>query len=141
MKKLFSILTVLLVVTAMLHLSVARHYCGGELVASRISLTGGLATCGMENTEGSHPFNNDSDHFGTHCCDDVLTFYSITNNYTTTANAAAEFLTAKIPVPDLQPESLVRFSVISIQNWPDISPPGFLMTTSVDLSAIRVLRI
>jgi hypothetical protein len=35
------------VLTAMLHLTVATHYCG-EVAASRISLSGKLASCGME---------------------------------------------------------------------------------------------
>ena len=125
----------------MLHFSVARHYCGGKYVASKISLSGALANCGMEETEGSCPYQHDGDQLESHCCDDDLTAYSIDNNYTPTAKTASEFSAAKIAVTDLAYESLVRFPVINCQSWSDISPPGSLMTSSVNLSDIRVLRI
>ena len=32
----------------MFHISVATHYCGGQIAASRVTLTGKLASCGME---------------------------------------------------------------------------------------------
>lgn len=134
-------MTVLLILTGMLHISVARHYCGGKFVASKISFSGALATCGMEDTNGSCPYDNDGDQLESHCCADELTAYSIDNKYTPTAKTATEFSAAKITVPDLTYESLARSPVIKCQNWSDISPPGFLMTSSVNLSDIRVLRI
>jgi hypothetical protein len=140
-KQLFSILTVLLVVTAMLHFSVARHYCGGELVASRISLSGALATCGMEDTGAACPYDHDGDRIESHCCDDVLTSYSIDNNYTPATKAAAGLSQGKIPAPVMLLESPVRSSFIIHKTWSDISPPGQLMTSSVDLTHIRVFRI
>lgn len=125
----------------MVHISVARHYCGGKLVASKISLSGTLATCGMEETDESCPYDHDGDQLDSHCCEDYLTAYSIDNNYTPAAKTAPELSAARIAVPDLSYESLVRYTVINSQSWSDISPPGLLMTSSVDLSDIRVLRI
>jgi len=125
----------------MLHFSVARHYCRGELAATKISLSGALATCGMEDTEGGCPYDNDGDQLESHCCEDDLTAYSIDKNYTPTAKTATEFSASKIAVPDLTYESLSRSPVIKCQSWSDISPPGLLMTSSVDLAEIRVLRI
>jgi len=43
------------VLTAILHLSVATHYCGGKIVASQISLSGKLASCGMEDDKSDSP--------------------------------------------------------------------------------------
>jgi hypothetical protein len=138
-KKLFTILTVILVLTGMLNISVAKHYCGGKLVASKISLSGTLASCGM--VEGNCPYDHDGDQLESHCCDDDVTAYSIDNNYTPVTQTASEFSTAKIAFPDLSYASLFRFPVINYQSGSDISPPGLLMTSSVDLSDIRVLRI
>lgn len=134
-------MTVVLVISGMLHFSVARHYCKGELAATKVSLSGALATCGMEETEGSCPYDHDGDQLESHCCEDALTAYSIDNNYTSPTKTATDFSAAKIAVPDLAYESLARFPVINCQSWSDISPPGLLMTSSVDLSDIRVLRI
>lgn len=125
----------------MLHFSVARHYCRGELAATKVSLSGTLATCGMEEAEGNCPYDHDGDQLESHCCEDDLTAYSIDNNYTPTPKTAPEFSAAKIAVPNLTFESLVRFTAINSRNWSDISPPGLLMTSSVDLSDIRVLLI
>ena len=125
----------------MLHFSVARHYCGGKLAATKVSLSGALATCGMEGTEGNCPYDHNGDRIESHCCDDDLTAYSIDNNYTPAAKAAAEFSNAKITIPVLSSVTPARFPDIQSQAWSDISPPGILMTSSVDLTAIRVLRI
>lgn len=140
MKKLLSILTVLLIVTAMLHFSVAKHYCGGNLVASKFSLSGTLASCGMEGDNENCPYDNE-DHLRTHCCDDVRTSYSIDNNYTPSTTAHAGSLKANIPVPVIPSETAIRFYSVKYQSWSDISPPGKLMTSSVDLPDIRVFRI
>ena len=125
----------------MLHFSVARHYCRGELVASRISLSGTLATCGMEAGNEECPFGQRGDLIESHCCDDVIASYSIDNNYTPASQATDGFTRTKIQVPATAVESTVRFSVILHQNWSDISPPGQLMASSVDLTDIRVFRI
>lgn len=134
-------MTVLLVLTAMLHLSVARHYCGGELAATKVSLSGALATCGMEDTEGNCPYDHNDYQIESHCCEDDLTAYSIDNNYTPAAKVAVQLSTAKIAVPHLSFVSPARFPDIKTQAWSDIGPPGLLMTSSVDLAEIRVLRI
>lgn len=136
-----SILTVILVLAGILNFSVAEHYCRGELVATKVSLTGTLATCGMESSDEVCHHGQHGDLFESHCCDDVLTSYGIDNNYTPAAKQAPEFSGAKIAVPDLPFQSPVRSFVIINQNWSDISPPALLITTSVDLSQIRVLRI
>ncbi len=141
MKKFLSILTVLLVVMAMLHFSVAQHYCGGEKVASRISLSSSLATCGMEGNEGDCHHGQHGHQFESHCCDDVLTSISIDNNYTPVTKAAAGFDHAKLLVPEKQSEKPVRFAFIAGKSWSDISPPGEFLSSSVDLPQIQVFRI
>ncbi|MBK7131251.1 MAG: hypothetical protein IPH69_00030 [Bacteroidales bacterium] len=141
MKRIFSILTVILILTAMLHISVANHYCGGDIAASKISLSGELATCGMEGTEDSCPLKLPGESLKSHCCDDVVSVYSFDNTYT--------------PVNSLVPETfrfttqILAFPVCVAVQKPDllplfytnVSPPGALMSTNVDLSNICVFRI
>lgn len=141
MKKLLSILTVFLVVTGMLHFSVARHYCGGKLAATKVSLSGALATCGMEGTEGSCPYDHNDERIESHCCDDDLTAYGIDNNYTPVAKSTTASTQDKIQVPVMPFEKPVRLSFIVHKSWSDISPPEQLMTSSVYLPDIRVFRI
>ena len=141
MKKTLSILAVLLVVAAMLHFSVARHYCGGELVASKISLSGALATCGMEGDEGNCPHEQSGEHIKSHCCDDVLAFYCIDNNYTPASNAFTGFDQVKIQAPVLTIENPVRIVFLIDRPLTGIGPPGQIMTSAVDLPEIRVFRI
>lgn len=79
MKKGVSISLILLMTAAMLHISVATHYCGGKIAASTVSLTGKLANCGMENSENELPFPGII--FSEHCCDDILTLFETSDNY------------------------------------------------------------
>ncbi|HNX85134.1 MAG TPA: hypothetical protein PKK03_11855 [Bacteroidales bacterium] len=141
MKKLLSILTVLLVVTAMLHFSVARHYCHGEMVASKVSLSGALATCGMEDNEGDCRHGHNEDLFDSHCCDDVVTSYFLDNTYTPATKAKSGLDHAKLQVPVMPVEKPARVAFTEARSLSDISPPGGLMTSSVDLPQIRVFRI
>ena len=140
-KKVFSISTVILLLTAMLHISVAKHYCGGELAASKISLSGGLASCGMEDTEDSCPLDAPGDHLKSHCCDDVVTFYSFDNNYTQSQSVVSEtyrLTTNVLEIPVIVP---VQFSNFRSDVFTDVSPPDFQMYTAVDLTNICVFRI
>lgn len=141
MKKFLSILTVMLVVAAMLHISVARHYCGGKLVASRISLSGEPATCGMEGEEGNCGHDHNGDQIKSHCCDDVIISYSIDNNYTSAFKTLAGFQLMKFQTPVIPSEKPVKIAFIVNRFWSDVSPPGECLTSSVELPKIRVFRI
>ena len=139
MKRGVSIVLVLFMLTAMFHITVAMHFCGGEVAASKISISGKLASCGMEGPEMGLPLSGT--YFTRHCCEDVVTFYGIDNNYT--------------PSYSFVPESFqYNFQVLAIPVWlsanPDadifslyssVRPPGALMSTNVDLSGICVFRI
>jgi len=125
----------------MLHFSVARHYCGGTLAATKVSLSGALATCGMEGAEGKCPYDHHGERIESHCCDDDLTAYGIDNNYTPAAKSTAASSQEKIPVPVMPLEKPVMLSFIVHKSWSDISPPEQLMTSSVFLPDIRVFRI
>lgn len=139
MKKVFSISLVLLMLTAMLHLSVATHYCGGKVAASKISLSGKPASCGMEGEEKDMPLPGTN--LISHCCDDVVTFYGIDSNYTPSFSFVPDsyqnnFQVFAIPV-GLSANSYKGLNSL----YTSVSPPDELMSTSVDLSYICVFRI
>ena len=66
--------------TAMLHLSIATHYCGGHLAALKVSINGKLASCNMECLEKASPLTGLQ--LIPQCSVDVVTFYAIDSNYT-----------------------------------------------------------
>ena len=139
MKKGISISLVFLMLTAMLHLTVATHFCGGKEAASTVSLSGKLATCGMECSEKELPLPGTN--FTKHCCDDIVTFCGIDSNYTPSFSFVPESYQYNFQVFAIP----VALSVNSYTNlvplYTNVSSPDELMSTSVDLSDICVFRI
>ena len=126
--------------TAMLHLSVATHYCGGNVAALKVSLTGKLAFCGMEEcTEKDYPPMET--HLFTHCCDDVVTFYAIDSNYTPSISLLSDFYQQDLQVFAIPLALSVNSYTDLIPLYTSVSPPGAMMFTNVDLSNICVFRI
>jgi hypothetical protein len=126
-------------VAALLHISVAMHYCEGKEVATIVSLSGKLASCGMTCSEEEIPLQGTN--FTKHCCDDIVTFCGISNIYSPTYSFIPEsfqynFQVLAIPV-ELSAKSETEFNPI----YSNVSPPGALMSTNVDLSNICVFRI
>ncbi len=139
MKKVTSISLVLLMLGAMFHISVATHYCGGQIAASKVTLTGKLASCGMEGPAKELPFPGES--FSKHCCDDVITICETDSNYMPSFSFVPESYQNDFQI-------LSALTVLSNNSftgldsfYTDVSPPGALMSTDVDLSGICVFRI
>lgn len=124
--------------TAILHLSVATHYCSGKKIASVVSLTGKLASCLMECSEMELTHTGIS--ISKHCCDDIVTFFGI-NNYQPSFSFVKESYQNSFPI-------LTFTGVLSVNTFSDliplytnVSPPGVLISANVDLSEICVFRI
>ena len=139
MKKVLSITLSLLMLTAMLHLSVATHYCGGKLASSKVSLTGILANCGMEGSEEELPFPGNN--LKSHCCDDIVTILGINNNYTPSVIYISDVYQTNLQVFFVPDKSSLLSAAILKSIYTNVSPPGVLMSTSVDLSDICIFRI
>jgi hypothetical protein len=139
MKKGFSIFTSLLMLVAILHLSVATHYCEGKEVATTVSLSGKLASCGMKCSEMELPLTGTN--FTKHCCDNFVTVCGISANYTPSYSFVPESFQYNFQVFAIPVGLSVNSSVDIIPLYTNISPPGALMSTYVDLSSICVFRI
>jgi hypothetical protein len=139
MKKVLSISLVLLMLTAMLHLSVATHYCGGKIAASKISLSGELASCGMEG-EGKEIPLPETNLFA-HCCDDIVTFCRIDNNYSPSFTVFPESFKNQLHIFGISTGLPVHSITIQKTLFTSASPPDAFASTGVDLSDICVFRI
>jgi hypothetical protein len=139
-KKVFSLSLSLLILAAMFHFTVAIHYCGGKVAASTVSLSGKLATCGMEEcSEKEFPLSGSN--FTKHCCDDIVTFCGIDSNYTPSFSFLPESYQYNFQVFSILKGSPV-YPIAALKSLiTNVSPPEALMSTSVDLSDICIFRI
>ena len=140
MKKGISISLVFLMLTAMLHLTVATHFCGEKEAASTVSFSGKLATCGMvECSEKELPLSGTN--LTTHCCDDVVTLFGVDSNYAPSFSFVPETFQNDFQVIAIPVALSVNSCTNIIPLYTNVSPPDELMSTNVDLSDICVYRI
>jgi hypothetical protein len=139
MKKVISITLTFIILTALIHFSVATHYCGGTIAATKVSLSGKLANCGMENDEKDIPESGTK--ISSHCCDNIVVFCGINGNYFPSYTSVPE--TYRQYIHDFSiPENLNFNSVTCLKSIvTSESPPGDFAPDSVDLSTIRIYRI
>jgi hypothetical protein len=136
-KKVLSISTVVLILTAILNISVATHYCGGMIASSKVSLSGQLATCGMEN-DNQLPVSGFV--FSSHCCENVVRHYFVTGNYFPSFTSIPESFQQHLQTLEI-PEFLFRNIFTSLINPTSESPPVLANNSKVDLSDICIFRI
>jgi len=138
MKKLLSISFALLIVLSGMHFTIATHYCGGELAAVKVSVSGELASCGMETDKD---YLLPGIHIETDCCQNYGSVFTVDHNYSpsvTEFHAFAQTVLQVYPIPEnITFHSLTSFAQI----LNDVSPPGFLPANAVSLPKICVFRI
>jgi hypothetical protein len=139
MKKGISIAMVLLMLTAMLNISVATHYCGGKLIASKVSINGKLANCGMEGSEKKIPLSGTN--FASHCCDDIVTSCRINSNYTPSFSFIPDSYQFNFHIFSAPTGASGHSLAVLRSLYTSTRPPGTLMSTNVDLSDICVFRV
>lgn len=139
MKKLLSISVSGLMLVAILHLTIAIHYCGGEAEASVVSFSGKLATCGMESDHAGLP--SDHELIKTHCCDNVVKTIGINSVYfpfSFEVQGADQPLVLIAAVTDIL---LINNTTAIEQPSVAYSPPGQYISTAVSPETICVFRI
>ena len=139
MKKFFSISLVLLILTVNLHLTVATHYCGGNVAALKVSLTGKLASCGLECMEKDYP-STETNLFR-HCCHDFVTLCATDNNYAPSFRVIPNLYRYNLQVFNI-PKGLPLYPyAVFTSIYTNVSPHDEFISTSVDLSDICIFRI
>ena len=137
MKTILSIPLIVLILFSGVAVSFATHYCEGSVVATKVSLTGEMATCGMEEKSSD---NLSIDKFSTDCCDNTASVYSICNIYFPSAFNIEDTVLQAISV-DFSPLDNL-FSPEIRSNTPNtIRPPGNYTPNSVTLPDICIFRI
>lgn len=140
MKRILSILFTSLILVSGMHLSIAIHYCGGKLVASKISFSEVKADCGMESGKGECPIHGEK-QVKSNCCKNEVSVYSIDKTYKISSFEFKQFTSSFLQlfyIPSslgLNKDSFIATSIASI------SPPINLMVKQVNLPDICVFRI
>ncbi len=139
MKRLISIPLLVMILFTGINIDIASHYCGGRLAATKISLTGEPATCGMEEHSVA---NTPNGSITKHCCDNVILSMSIGLNYVPSANLSVSDNTPGLNHFYIAPEGSIRdqgrlpsylFSIIR--------PPGNFIPNDVEQQSICIFRI
>lgn len=137
MKKIFTILFLPLILAAGIQVSIDHHYCGGNLAATKVSLTGKLASCGMEEQEHSCSNQPSVDN---NCCEDQLVYFGINTKY------VPEYfkLSPPSPVKDIPAFTATNITLnySEIKNFTSwVLPAGDKIKSGLSLSEICVFRI
>jgi hypothetical protein len=139
MKRLISIPMLVLILFSGINIDIASHFCGGRLAATKISLTGELASCGMED----HPFlNTPNGSITTHCCDNVISSLTVSPNYvpsvsTTVPDNGPDLNHIYVVPGDLYKSQEKMLSYRSFLK----RPPGVFNPCDVDQQSICIYRI
>lgn len=139
MKRGISIVLAFLMLAAMFHITVATHFCGGEVAASLISISDKLASCGMEGPGKELPLTGT--YITRHCCEDVVTAYGTDSNYTPSSFLIKDTFQDNIQIFNMTPGTPVHNIALLKTVSNNESPPGVLQPTEVDLSYICIFRI
>lgn len=139
MKKLFSISIAFIMLLSGLQLTVSRHYCGGELADSKVSVLGDLASCGMETATDDCTHASTIEESG--CCKNKVSVYEVDQNYSPSFTEFKAFAQSVLHVFVI-PENITFHSLTAASNlYTDASPPDFLPANAVSLPKICVFRI
>jgi len=138
MRKILSIPLIILILFTGVSVKIATHYCGGNVAATKISLTGEFASCGMTTDFESYSQQQTITH---HCCDNTLSAYSICNTYF--ASTYDEIINGQVATDNiLNPIDYILDNkiIINITNN-QCKPPGSFNPNSVDRPVICIFRI
>jgi hypothetical protein len=139
MKKLLSIPLALLILVSGMHFTIAAHYCEGKIAATRVSLSGKEASCGM--ISGQRTDNSGRTQVSKRCCDNESTVYKIDSDYSPSSFHVKD-LTRNIVHEFQIPEGFSFHSPITLSFIPaNVSPPDFFAANAVRMADICVFRI
>jgi hypothetical protein len=139
MKKFLTIPVALLIFLSGMHVTFATHFCGGKIAATKISVTGKVASCGMDSDEKSKSASETS--LTSKCCENTTAVYSVDDNYAPSALHDIA-LTQNILFEYVVPGIFISPSDLPMSaNSTNVSPPGCYKTNAVSIADICVFRI
>ncbi|HEX2394679.1 MAG TPA: hypothetical protein VHI78_04995 [Bacteroidales bacterium] len=137
MKKYLSIMVTVLFLSGIFHLTVAIHYCGGEISETLISVNGKKASCGMH-----HEMDLSSEtNVSSRCCDDETVIYSVDKDYAPSSLNSTRAVLSLLIQLSTGLSSVQNIPFITSVNYTDSGPPEFSWPNSVSIARICTYRI
>ena len=137
MKKLFSIVFAVMILLSGMHLSLATHFCGGEVSAVKLSFTHQNASCGMCSGDA----NGEESVTAESCCRNELSFYAVDSNYSPSTLQINHTANQLLQVFDIPKAIGIQFNHTSSTLNANVQPPGKFIASAVSLPDICVFRI
>jgi len=138
-KKLLPISFALLILFTGIHFTVATHYCGGKLAASKVSFSGELASCDMEGLVDECFIHGN--HLNLNCCNNKVSAFAVDYFYAPSFSEITTFAQHILQIFILPAykvgHSLIAINLIST----DVSPPDNFLVSAVSLPKICVFII
>jgi hypothetical protein len=130
MKKAVSILVSILLLGSGLQLSLDRHFCDGKMVDVKVSFTGKMASCGMEDDQQDL---FDYQVIKTNCCEDEIILYGLDNSFYPEFNNIHSVDPIKVIYQ--KPSDIINSYNIQVSNllkliFPSGNEPGSTLTQS-----------
>lgn len=139
MRRLFSILSALLILLSGMQLTVSMHFCGGEIAESKVSVLGDIASCGMEGVTDECTLPGD--HLESHCCDNQVSVYAVDHNFNPSFSEFKALSQITLQVFDIfQSLSIDQLAALN-RSRINPGPPDLVVTNAVSLPKICVFRI
>jgi hypothetical protein len=139
MRKLYSILFAVFILLTGMHFTVASHFCGGRVAATKVSLTGKMASCGMESDLKTN--NSLKTGLTSHCCDNDISVYSVDNNYMPSVFHFKEVAQHVLHAFYISGVFSFRADSPLLTKLINISPPCHYLTSAVCMADICIFRI
>lgn len=122
-----------------MHFTIATHYCGGELAASKASFSGELASCGMEGPDNK--CSTRGNHLDSNCCRNKVSAFSVDNNFAPSFTEFTSFAQHIFQVY-IVPEYVKIHSLTTTNRiGKSVMPPGNFLLHAVSLPKICVFLI
>jgi hypothetical protein len=139
MKKFLTIPLALLILFSGMHFTVATHYCGGKIAATKLSFSGKEASCGMISDHRSN--NSTETQVSSKCCDNEVAVYKIGSDYCPSSFHVKD-ITQNILQEFQVPEGFSFHSTIALlTHHANVSPPDCFPANAVSIADICVFRI
>jgi hypothetical protein len=138
MRKILAIPVITLILFTGIKVNFATHWCGGSVAATKVSLSGELATCGMEHQGDKR---SEADLYKNLCCDDVLKTYSFSCNYIPSYSIENHIFRQVDFIADVAVVLKPGDMIPNTCSDETIRPPGTYEPSSVDLQVLCISRI
>jgi hypothetical protein len=138
MRTLLSIPLAILILFSGLTVNIATHYCGGSAVATKVSLSGELATCGME--QGT-PENSSRESIKSHCCDNSISSFSFNSKFVPSYYLLSFPCHQIVDVPDLASDYSILNDNLKLIAEEIIRPPGVNSSSQACQEILCIFRI